>query len=106
MTDVSVTIIDNGPIKITGPVTLLDENDKPIEFDAAEPIWLSAAARNPKRNPSATVRTINAASSTRPVLNTAKLTPAEGQIPRSKYRFTNPGCYWNRCSYIILGLDW
>jgi len=40
MADVSVTIFDNGPIKIVGPVTLLDENDRPILFDETEPVWL------------------------------------------------------------------
>jgi CDGSH-type Zn-finger protein len=49
MADVTVTIIDNGPIKIEGPVMLLDENDKPIEFDAAEPMWLCRCAHSKEK---------------------------------------------------------
>ena len=40
MADVKVTIFDNGPIKVDGPVTFLDENDVAIEVPAGEPVWL------------------------------------------------------------------
>lgn len=40
MADVKVTIFDNGPIKVEGPITLHDENDREIEIASNEAIWL------------------------------------------------------------------
>ena len=40
MSDVKITIIDNGPIKVEGPVSFLDENGKPIEVEAGDAVWL------------------------------------------------------------------
>lgn len=40
MSEVKVTVFDNGPIEVAGPVTLVDENGEEIPHDADEPIYL------------------------------------------------------------------
>jgi CDGSH-type Zn-finger protein len=40
MSDVTITIFDNGPIEVAGPVTLLDENGNPIPHEEEDSIFL------------------------------------------------------------------
>lgn len=40
MSDVTITIFDNGPIEVSGPVTVLDENGETISFEPGESIFL------------------------------------------------------------------
>jgi CDGSH-type Zn-finger protein len=40
MADVKVTIFDDGPYEIVGPVTLTTESGKVIEVEAGEPVYL------------------------------------------------------------------
>ena len=36
---VQITVFDNGPIEVSGPIKLIDENGYPIPFDSNDPIF-------------------------------------------------------------------
>ena len=40
MADVTISLIGNGPVMIEGPITLLDQDDNPIETPAGKAIFL------------------------------------------------------------------
>ena len=40
MPNVKITIFDDGPLEVTGPITLTNENGKSIEVEPGEPCYL------------------------------------------------------------------
>jgi CDGSH-type Zn-finger protein len=47
--NVTVKIIDNGPIKISGEVNLVDENDNPVPPEDSEDIWLCRCGQSKEK---------------------------------------------------------
>jgi len=39
MAEVKITIFDNGPIEVAGPITLVDENGKEIAFEEGDSVF-------------------------------------------------------------------
>lgn len=39
-TNVKITIFDDGPLEVVGPITLMDENGKLVEVEPGEPVYL------------------------------------------------------------------
>jgi len=37
--EVQITVFDNGPIEVAGPIKLVDENGHPIPFDSSESVF-------------------------------------------------------------------
>ncbi len=49
MADVTISLIGNGPVMIEGPITLLDQDDNPIETPAGKAIFLCRCGQSSEK---------------------------------------------------------
>ncbi len=49
MADVTISLIGNGPIMVEGPISLLDQDDNPVELTAGKAIFLCRCGQSEEK---------------------------------------------------------